>query len=56
MVVLGDPESRAGLWGHSGGTVLRPPQGLRLPEGPQGLSRVESEGQRWGRGSDPGRR
>lgn len=49
VVVSGDPESRAGLWGHGGGTVLS-------PEGPQGLSRVEGEGQRWGRGSGPGRR
>lgn len=29
------------------GTVLSPSRGLGLSEGPQGLSRVEGEGQRW---------
>ena len=29
------------------GTVVSPSRGLGLPEGPQGLSRVEGEGQRW---------
>ena len=29
------------------GTVVSPSRGLGLPDGPQGLSRVEGEGQRW---------
>ena len=34
-------------------TVLSCLRGLGLPEGPQGLSRVEGEGQCWEQGSGP---
>ena len=35
--------------------MVSPSRGLGLPEGPQGLSRVEGEGQRWEGASGPGR-
>ena len=36
--------------------MVSPSRGLGLPDGPQGLSRVEGEGQRWEGASGPGRR